>query len=173
MQILKSRAGRSVEHLKGNIKALDVSLSRAEIDEIENAYPFDIGTYPAMAIGREDFDKVFQGSRLINSSANFRTLVETQQRRTSSALNWDIRSMGSSCSRLFHLGFTSESSTKAKARLYLGENVALACKIKPPYYGAGSCKLGIDRCSHRFDPLVRSWYIRTRMGRPRRKAAVC
>ena len=35
--------GRKVEHLKGNIEALRVELTEAEIDEIEGAIPFDIG----------------------------------------------------------------------------------------------------------------------------------
>ncbi|KAH7012465.1 norsolorinic acid reductase [Microdochium trichocladiopsis] len=35
--------GRKVEHLKGNIEALNLTLSREEIDEIEAAVPFDIG----------------------------------------------------------------------------------------------------------------------------------
>lgn len=35
--------GRSVEHLKGNIEALTLALSGQDIDEIENAVPFDIG----------------------------------------------------------------------------------------------------------------------------------
>ena len=35
--------GRKVEHLKGNIEALGVQLSREEIEEIENVAPFDFG----------------------------------------------------------------------------------------------------------------------------------
>ncbi|KAK0875328.1 hypothetical protein LTR87_010818 [Friedmanniomyces endolithicus] len=35
--------GRKVEHLKGNIEALGVKLTQEEIDEIEDAEPFDIG----------------------------------------------------------------------------------------------------------------------------------
>ncbi|KAK3109231.1 hypothetical protein LTR53_017741 [Teratosphaeriaceae sp. CCFEE 6253] len=35
--------GRKVEHLKGNIEALSVKLTQEEIDEIEDAEPFDIG----------------------------------------------------------------------------------------------------------------------------------
>jgi hypothetical protein len=35
--------GRKVEHLKGNIEALKIKLSAEEIDEIENAIPFDYG----------------------------------------------------------------------------------------------------------------------------------
>lgn len=35
--------GRKVEHLKGNIEALAVELTQEEIDEIEDAEPFDIG----------------------------------------------------------------------------------------------------------------------------------
>ena len=35
--------GRKLEHLKSNIEALSIELSDEEIDEIENAAPFDIG----------------------------------------------------------------------------------------------------------------------------------
>lgn len=35
--------GRKVEHLKGNIEALEVNLTPEEIDEIDAAVPFDIG----------------------------------------------------------------------------------------------------------------------------------
>ncbi|KAF2143760.1 uncharacterized protein K452DRAFT_285799 [Aplosporella prunicola CBS 121167] len=35
--------GRKIEHLKGNIDALAISLSEEEIDEIDNAVPFDVG----------------------------------------------------------------------------------------------------------------------------------
>lgn len=35
--------GRKVEHLKGNIEALTLRLSNEDINEIEAAYPFDLG----------------------------------------------------------------------------------------------------------------------------------
>ncbi|KAK5062591.1 hypothetical protein LTR84_004664 [Exophiala bonariae] len=35
--------GRKISHLKGNIEALELELSTEEIDEIEAAYPFDVG----------------------------------------------------------------------------------------------------------------------------------
>jgi diketogulonate reductase-like aldo/keto reductase len=35
--------GRTVEHLKGNIEALGLKLSKEDIDEIEGAVPFDRG----------------------------------------------------------------------------------------------------------------------------------
>ncbi|KAF7194135.1 Norsolorinic acid reductase A [Pseudocercospora fuligena] len=35
--------GRKIQHLKGNIEALSLKLSPEEIEEIENAYPFDYG----------------------------------------------------------------------------------------------------------------------------------
>ena len=35
--------GRRVEHLKGNIEALGLQLSAEEMEEIEQAYPFDVG----------------------------------------------------------------------------------------------------------------------------------
>ena len=38
--------GRKTSHLKGNIDALKIKLSEEDIDEIDAAYPFEIGTYP-------------------------------------------------------------------------------------------------------------------------------
>jgi len=35
--------GRKIEHLKGNIEALNLELTKEEIDEIEGATPFDLG----------------------------------------------------------------------------------------------------------------------------------
>ena len=35
--------GRTVEHLKGNIEALGLVLDASDIEEIEQAYPFDVG----------------------------------------------------------------------------------------------------------------------------------
>ncbi|KAL1880748.1 hypothetical protein Daus18300_001362 [Diaporthe australafricana] len=35
--------GRNIEHLKGNIEALEIKLSDADIKEIEDAVPFDLG----------------------------------------------------------------------------------------------------------------------------------
>lgn len=49
--------GRKVDHLKGNIDALGVELSREDILEIESAYSFDIG-FPMsfmFGMGKEDF----------------------------------------------------------------------------------------------------------------------
>lgn len=45
--------GRNTKHLKGNIEALGVELSREEIDELDGAAPFDYG-FPMsmMKIGR-------------------------------------------------------------------------------------------------------------------------
>lgn len=42
--------GRKVEHLKGNIEALGLKLTEADIEEIEGAYPFDIG-FPLNFLG--------------------------------------------------------------------------------------------------------------------------
>ena len=35
--------GRKIEHLKSNIEALNIKLSAKDIEEIEDAYPFNIG----------------------------------------------------------------------------------------------------------------------------------
>jgi len=42
--------GRKVEHLRGNIEALGLKLTEADMEEIENAYPFDIG-FPLNFLG--------------------------------------------------------------------------------------------------------------------------
>ncbi|KAL8827539.1 MAG: hypothetical protein Q9170_006981 [Blastenia crenularia] len=42
--------GRKVEHLKGNIEALRLKLSKEDMEEIERAYPFDLG-FPASFLG--------------------------------------------------------------------------------------------------------------------------
>ncbi|KAL9113132.1 MAG: hypothetical protein Q9227_002744 [Pyrenula ochraceoflavens] len=44
--------GRKVDHLKGNIEALGLSLSKEEMDEIDNAVPFDRGFPHTFATGR-------------------------------------------------------------------------------------------------------------------------
>lgn len=44
--------GRKIEHLKGNIEALKVKLSKEDMDEIEGAIPFDIG-FPGNFISRD------------------------------------------------------------------------------------------------------------------------
>ncbi|KAF2493322.1 Aldo/keto reductase, partial [Lophium mytilinum] len=43
--------GRKVEHLKGNIEALALQLTKEDIDEIEAAYPFEIGFPHSMLAG--------------------------------------------------------------------------------------------------------------------------
>ncbi|KAK3390986.1 norsolorinic acid reductase [Podospora didyma] len=43
--------GRKIEHLKGNIEALHLSLSQDDIDEIENAVPFDPGFPSSLSYG--------------------------------------------------------------------------------------------------------------------------
>lgn len=42
--------GRKLDHLKGNIEALSLRLTDEEIEEIEGAYPFDIG-FPQTMLG--------------------------------------------------------------------------------------------------------------------------
>jgi hypothetical protein len=43
--------GRKIEHLKQNIQALEISLSREQIQRIDNANPIDIG-FPYTVIVR-------------------------------------------------------------------------------------------------------------------------
>jgi len=42
--------GRKVEHLKGNIEALGLELSKEDMEEIEDAVPFDVG-FPLSFLG--------------------------------------------------------------------------------------------------------------------------
>ena len=44
--------GRKVEHLKGNVEALALELSKEDIEEIEGAAPFDVG-FPMASFGRD------------------------------------------------------------------------------------------------------------------------
>ncbi|KAK9426897.1 NADP-dependent oxidoreductase domain-containing protein [Lipomyces doorenjongii] len=46
--------GRKLEHLKGNIEALSVELTDDDIEEIETAYPFDVGFPMSMLFGLHD-----------------------------------------------------------------------------------------------------------------------
>lgn len=43
--------GRTIEHLKGNIEALKLHLTEADIDEIDSAYPFELG-FPINLLGK-------------------------------------------------------------------------------------------------------------------------
>jgi len=45
---------RKVEHLKQNVKALDISLSPEQIERIESARPIKLG-FPYNIIGHSDF----------------------------------------------------------------------------------------------------------------------
>ncbi|KAK9427601.1 NADP-dependent oxidoreductase domain-containing protein [Lipomyces doorenjongii] len=64
--------GRKLEHLKGNIEALSVELSDEEIDDIESAYPFDIGFPMSMLFGLHDPN--YYKSRMTSKDIN---LVKT------------------------------------------------------------------------------------------------
>lgn len=59
--------GRKIEHLKGNIDALSLQLSDKEIDEIDDAAPFDVG-FPS--------DLLFQGVSDPNRKFNLRMTTE-------------------------------------------------------------------------------------------------
>ncbi|TVY22653.1 Norsolorinic acid reductase A [Lachnellula hyalina] len=51
--------GRSLEHLKGNIQALNLVLEKEDIDYIEAAAPFDIG-FPLSMIGRGPEESIWE-----------------------------------------------------------------------------------------------------------------
>lgn len=66
--------GRKVEHLKSNIQALSLELSRDEIDAIEDAEPFDIGWPQSFFFG---------------AAGNFRTDMKSDDIQILSA-NWRL-----------------------------------------------------------------------------------
>ncbi|KAF2164876.1 hypothetical protein M409DRAFT_24781 [Zasmidium cellare ATCC 36951] len=53
--------GRKVEHLKGNIEGLSIKLSKAEIEEIESASPFEYG-FPLSILFLDQKTPSFKGS---------------------------------------------------------------------------------------------------------------
>ncbi len=46
--------GRKIDHLKGNIEALRLELSSEDVEEIDNALPFDAGFPLAFLLGEGD-----------------------------------------------------------------------------------------------------------------------
>ncbi|KAI9733108.1 MAG: hypothetical protein M1834_003655 [Cirrosporium novae-zelandiae] len=61
--------GRKVEHLKSNIEALRLELSDEEIDEIEDAAPFDVGFPMNMLFGLHDPNAKYR-SRMTSADIN-------------------------------------------------------------------------------------------------------
>lgn len=74
--------GRKVDHLKGNIDALGVKLSQEEIEEIDDAEPFDIG-FPMNFLFRSN-EKPFRTGmgpsdiQLITTTTRIETVPKTQ-----------------------------------------------------------------------------------------------
>ncbi|KAJ5272385.1 hypothetical protein N7478_007510 [Penicillium angulare] len=60
--------GRKVEHLHGNIKALELQLEQQDIDHIEGAYEFDIG-FPMAFLLSDSTEAHPQNSRFLKSAA--------------------------------------------------------------------------------------------------------
>ena len=46
--------GRKIEHLEGNIKALDITLTPAQIEALESVLPFDTGFPSSMIVSSND-----------------------------------------------------------------------------------------------------------------------
>ena len=81
--------GRNVNHLKGNIEALKLKLSKEDIKEIEDAYPFDAG-FPMNFIfmGQEvSTDLTSENIMPLNSNTNLRSLPH---QKVSSILKHDV-----------------------------------------------------------------------------------
>jgi len=63
--------GRKVEHLQGNIDALALELSDEDVEEIESAYPFDIG-FPMTFLFRGEKKQAHpKNSLFLNAAARF------------------------------------------------------------------------------------------------------
>ncbi|KAK8219303.1 hypothetical protein M8818_001037 [Zalaria obscura] len=72
--------GRKIDHLKGNIEALSLKLTKEEIDEIDDAAPFDIG-FPLnfLFMGqRYDMSKDTKDVFLVKANAHLDTLPKQQ-----------------------------------------------------------------------------------------------
>jgi hypothetical protein len=67
--------GRTVDHLKNNIEALTLQLTEEDIEEIESAYPFDLG-FPNNMLWGKKFNGSQQKIWLIESAANFEYVPE-------------------------------------------------------------------------------------------------
>lgn len=63
--------GRKVEHLLGNIEALGLDLSDADVEEIESAYPFDLGFPMAFLFRGEKKEAHPANSLFLNAVAKF------------------------------------------------------------------------------------------------------
>ncbi|KAJ4418761.1 hypothetical protein N0V82_005326 [Gnomoniopsis sp. IMI 355080] len=62
--------GRKVDHLKGNIEALKVRLSKEDMEEIEGVVPFDVG-FPGTLFYRGETPKHVNDVWLLNMAATF------------------------------------------------------------------------------------------------------
>jgi len=69
--------GRKVDHLKGNIEALTLQLSREDIEEIESAAPFDLG-FPHSMLWGSDVPENSQQVTLLRMAGTFDYVPERQ-----------------------------------------------------------------------------------------------
>lgn len=67
--------GRTVDHLKNNIEALTLQLTEEDIEEIESAYPFDLG-FPGNMLWGKKFSGSQQKIWLLESAAHFEYVPE-------------------------------------------------------------------------------------------------
>ncbi|KAK5732088.1 hypothetical protein LTR17_010796 [Elasticomyces elasticus] len=74
--------GRKVDHLKGNVEALSVKLTQEEIDDIEDAEPFDIGFPLSFLFGyggqKYRSRMTAQDLNIIKANTNLDTVPKTQ-----------------------------------------------------------------------------------------------
>lgn len=62
--------GRKVDHLKGNVEALKLHLSKEDIEEIEGAVPFDVG-FPSTMLYRGETPEHAESVWLLGMAATF------------------------------------------------------------------------------------------------------
>lgn len=67
--------GSTVDHLKNNIEALTLQLTEEDIEEIEGAYPFDLG-FPNNMLWGKKFNGSQQKIWLLESAAHFEYVPE-------------------------------------------------------------------------------------------------
>ncbi|KAG6038385.1 hypothetical protein E4U41_004225 [Claviceps citrina] len=70
--------GRSVEHLKANVKALTIELSVQDIGEIEAAVPFDLGFPHNFLWGKQPPKESLQDIWLLSTAGSFDHVAEVQ-----------------------------------------------------------------------------------------------
>lgn len=69
--------GRKLDHIKGNIDALSLELSKDDIKEIDNAAPFDLG-FPHTMIWGNEVPDALGNVKFLTIAANYDHVSEVQ-----------------------------------------------------------------------------------------------